>query len=463
MFDKIRTLVVNLFDFIRGKGIEEVTGVKTCASDAMLDRVELWRKMFSGCAPWNDRAHSAGVLQQILGVLDSVIARELGVEVENKAIENAMNTLDNDVARLVDYMVITGGAVFRPIYANNKLQFELLPLGDYLPIKYDYDSTLIEAAVFKNFFDNGKKFLLMERHTYKDNNHTIENTLFSTAGGSLSKVLLSDCADTRELLPLYTWVGCKMPLIVEFRNISVNNIDGSLVPVSIICGSEELIKDADEQYERMRWEQEAGEMRTFIDRSLIERRTVRNGEVVGTKIGSTLNRLMVQLEGDIDGEAKITEHAPTLRTASQNEMFQEILRRIELSCNIGKGTISDMEQVAQTATQYSGGRQQFFAIVDKLEDEIEHKYQKCATVLSYMARAYGLGPGGDKITVTWNDDQTRKDIIQAKQIALQELSAGVLNDWEYRMQFFGEDEATAKAAIPKEAVSDGLDDLRGGE
>ena len=77
-----------------------------------------------------------------------------------------------------------------------------------------------------------------------------------------------------------------------------------------------------------------------------------------------------------------------------------------------------------------------------------------------MAAAYGIpdAPRGNAkpeelYTIKWNDDQTRKDIQQAKQTALQEISAGVLNKWEYRRDFYGEDEAAAKANVPPEPVA----------
>ena len=77
-----------------------------------------------------------------------------------------------------------------------------------------------------------------------------------------------------------------------------------------------------------------------------------------------------------------------------------------------------------------------------------------------MAEAYKLkgAPSAqhkteELYTIKWNDDQTRKDIIQSKQIAMQEISSGVLNKWEYRRDFYGEDEATAKANVPPEPIA----------
>ena len=111
-----------------------------------------------------------------------------------------------------------------------------------------------------------------------------------------------------------------------------------------------------------------------------------------------------------------------------------------------------MESVQQTAEQYNGGRKKLYALVDQIEDEIETKYRQCADVLAHMAAAYRLGTNNSKITITWNEDATRKDMTAAKHLAMQEISAGVKNKWEYRWDFYGEDEAQAKANAPIEPV-----------
>ena len=186
-------------------------------------------------------------------------------------------------------------------------------------------------------------------------------------------------------------------MIIEFRAHTLNKIDGSNVPVPIIAGAEDLIKEADEQFERMNWEQRGGEMRVFADRDMFAKRQKRDGKESGVKMTPDLNRLLVQVEGDGSAEGKkITEHAPQLRTAAQNEMLQQIFRRIELTSKMGKGTISDMESVQQTAEQYNGGRKKLYALVDNIEDEIETKYQQCANVLAHMAAAYKLGSNNAK-------------------------------------------------------------------
>nr|DAU05653.1 MAG TPA: portal protein [Caudoviricetes sp.] len=454
MFEKIRGFFMNVLRLFHNYSLKEITGIDTNLSSEMYNAIELWSAMMSGEAPWNDKAPPCGVLEQIAGRLSMLVSREIGLEVKNEAIKGAMEHIDKNVDKIVDYIALLGGCIVRPIFSNSKLQYETLPLGNYLPVSYDFDGTLTGALIMKQIQNGAKKWLLTEKHTYKNKIHTVECSLYRNEGGALRKTDLTDCPQTADLTPLYEWENVAFPMIIEFRNHAVNKIDGSNVPVPIIAGAEDLIKSADEQFERMNWEQKGGEMRVFADRDMFQKRQKRNGETTGVKMTPELNRLLVQVEGDGSTEGKkITEHAPTLRTAAQNEMFQQILRRIELTCNIGKGTISDMESVQQTATQYSGGRAELYAIVDKIEDEIETKYHHTAAVLAHMAAAYRIGANNAEIKITWNNDATRKDETAAKQIALQEISAGVKNKWEYRKDFYGEDEAQAKANTPEEAIS----------
>jgi A118 family predicted phage portal protein len=361
----------------------------------------------------------------------------------------------------VEYITFTGAGLLRPIYAQNKLQYEIIPLGNYLPTAYDFDGTLTGAIILKQISTAKKNYLLCEIHTYDGLNHNVEMKLYENENGTLRQVPLTSCEQTASLTPEYTWTNCGRPMIIEYRSSGTNKIDGSNVPVALIDDAVDLIEKADRQFARMDWEQEAGEKRIFADRDMFKIRTKRNGETDTMVLSKSLNKLIQKIDGDgsANGE-KIHEYSPELRTTAQNDYLQQVFRRIELTLNIGKGTVSDAESVQQTATQYSGGRQELFAIVDNIEDEIAAKYEETALVFAYMAAAYGL-PDAPAVnakpeelyTIKWNDDQTRKDIQQAKQTAILEINAGVLNKWEYRRDFYGEDEVAAKANVPEEPVA----------
>ena len=461
MFEKIRGYIMNMLSYFRKTTIEEVTGINTNISAEMYDHIKLWADLMSDRAPWANEAKACGILPQIAGRLNYFVTRELGLEVKNEAIDAPLKHLNKNIDRVVEYIVLMGSGLLRPIYTNNKLQYEIIPLGNYLPTRYDFDGTLNAAIIFKQFTENKKTFILCETHDFNGTDHSVSLKLYESTDGKLRPVSLAACTQTAELTPEYVWRNCGRPMIIEFRNHATNKIDGSNVPVAMINDAIELIEKADRQLARMDWEQEAGEKRIFADRDLFAKRGGRGGNAEPVILTHSLNRLIQKIDGDgsANGE-KIHEYSPELRTAAQNEYLQQIFRRIELTLNVGKGTVSDAEAVTQTATQYSGGRQELFAIVDKIEDEIAAKYEDAALVFAYMASAYGLqgAPKGkveseELYTIKWNDDQTRKDVIQAKQIAMQEISAGVLNKWEYRRDFMGEDETTAKANVPPEPIA----------
>ena len=465
MFEKIRGFFMNILNlFKHGESVEQVTGINTNISATMYEKIREWGDIMTGNAPWNAKAPSCGIPDQVADLLNYFISREIGVDTQNEAIKPVMDLLNKNVDKLVEYMADIGGALVRPIFANNKLQFEALPLGNYLPTHYDFDGTLLGAIVLKNIISEGKPYLLVESHEYREGSHFVSCKLYKNDNTVLKPVGLDYIQETRGLTPEYVWRNVPRPMIIEFRNHAVNKIDGSNVPVSLLSGCEDLIREADEQWERMNWEQKGGEMRVFADREMFRPKKVCGADgkavQVATPMSKELNRLVVQIDGDELGEnGKIHEFAPNLRTTAQNEMLQQIFRRIELTLNIGKGSISDMESVTQTATQYTGGRQGLFAIVDYFEDEIADKYKDCAVVFAHIASAYGLGANDATIEIKWNDDKTRKDITAAKQMALQEIAQGVRAPWEYRRDFMGEDEATAKANTPQQTAAPNIDDV----
>lgn len=461
MFERIRGFFMNVLSYFNRVKIDDIVGIDTKISSDMYNKIVLWNDLMKGQAPWNAEAKPCGILPQIAGRLNYFVSREIGLEIKNEVIEKPLTHLNKNVDKIVEYIALVGSGLLRPIYANEKLQYEIIPLGNYLPTKYDFDGSIMGAIILKQITEKNRDFVLCEVHDFDGRNHIVTSRLYENKNGGLMEVSLGACSMTAEITPQYTWADCKRPMIVEFRNHATNKIDGSNVPVALIDDAIDIIEKADKQFERMDWEQEAGAKKIFADRDMFAKRTSRNGAENETKLTPTLKKLIQTVDGDgsQNGE-KIHEWSPELRTTAQNDYLQQVFRRIELTLNVGKGTVSDAESVQQTATQYNGGRQELFAIVDKIEDEIEQKYKDAAEVFSYMASAYamqgaprGVASADDLLVIKWNDDQTRKDIQQAKQTAMQEISAGVKNKWEYRRDFYGEDEATAKANVPPEPIA----------
>lgn len=452
--NRLRGFLMNILNIFRTQSLKEVTGIKHCVSESMFERLRLWQDMAQGHAPWNDdKVVPCGILQQLAGRLHTLVSREISVDVQDDVLEKPIMNLNRCVEKIVDHITLFGGTLARPVFSEGRIQIEIIPLGSYIPIKYGFDGQLSSCVIMKSFTEKKHTFLLCEVHEWDGNSHKVSNTLYRSSGDSFRRVELTASETTEELTKSYVWENVPFPMVIEFRNTASNMIDGSAVPVALVSGAEDLIELADRQFERMNWEHIAGEKRIFADSDLFEKRILRNGKEVEVKLTGELNRLITKIDGDGSSDGKkINEWSPELRTTAMNEFLQQIFRRIELTLNVGKGTISDMESQVQTATQYSGGRQELYAIIDKIENEIERKFHECADVFSYMAQAYGLGKASGKIFIEWNDSQTRKDINMSKQQDLQEVQAGIMQKYEYRMKYYGEDEETAKANVVTETT-----------
>lgn len=440
----------------RKYNIENVTGIHTALTPEMAQSIELWNEILNGSADWNKEAKPSGIVGATVGALANPVAEELDVKSNNEKLDIVIKRLNESSKELVQNIVTVGGSVVRPVYANGKMQFEINKLGNYIPTSYDLDGTLTGCIITKEITEGANKYVLLEKHNYyssvkadgsPSHDHKIEVELYKATGNALKRVSLDTCETTKGVTPVYIWQNVERPFIVEIKNRVPNNIDGSLVPCALWQCTENLIKDADEQYNNITWEQEAGALRVFADEDLFKKR--QGSEKFEPRYPSKLNKLFIKLnDNGIDAE-RITTFAPTLRTPQQVEAFNQILRRCELAWNIGKGTLSDLGEVQQTATQYTGGKKTLYTMIDSIESELEEKYKHLAYIFAYIISALEGEKFDDEITITYNDT-ARKDPEALRLAALQEVQNGLMAKWEYRVKFYGEDEETAKANAPEE-------------
>ncbi len=464
---------MNLF---KRYNVNSIIGEQSALSNEMLEKIDLWNEMLQGKAFWNEENKPSGIIDCTIGAIAKPVSEEIEITSKNPALEVPMQKLNESTHELVQNLVAIGGSIVRPIYTNGKMQFEIVKLGNYIPTSYDLDGTLTGCVITKKIDDGKKEFLLLEKHKYSAWNkplengttkpthrHDVEIELYLIVGQQLRKARFEECSQTNGLDASYSWDDVEKPMIVEVRNRMPNKIDGSNVPCALWQGTENLIQNADEQFARILWEQEGGELRVFADEDLFNKRQVydADGNRIGAKnrVSSKLNKLIVQLNGNgIDAE-RIHDFAPNLRTQPQVEALNQILRRCELAWNIGKGTLSDLEAVVQTATQYTGGKKALYSMVDSIESELEEKYHHIAYIFAYMLTIYEQIVFDDSIEISYNDS-SRKDPAQMKQIALQELQNGIISVAEYRQMFFGEDEETAIRNTPEQTVSNDFGGFR---
>ena len=101
-------------------------------------------------------------------------------------------------------------------------------------------------------------------------------------------------------------------------------------------------------------------------------------------------------------------------------------------------------------------KQRYARLVYKIQGSYEDALRDLAAAVAALAHLYGLAPDGEyNMVFTW-DDSILVDSEAERMRDLQEVRDGIMKKWEYRMKWYGEDEATAKMMV--ESGADLTDD-----
>ena len=205
-----------------------------------------------------------------------------------------------------------------------------------------------------------------------------------------------------------------------------------------------MIRKADIQAARLNWEYESGERAIHIDNRALkmDKNTGRFGMA---KLNKKLYRGL-NLEAGKDNEL-LKEYSPEMRDEAYKRGLEEFKREIEFNVGLAYGDLSDVQEVAKTATEVRTSKTRKFNRVTAIQSNLKDCLSDFAAGLAFYNGLYTSGyefncDFKDSILV---DEETER--LQDRQ----DVAAGFMQPWEYRAKWYHEDEATAKAMVMREA------------
>ena len=236
------------------------------------------------------------------------------------------------------------------------------------------------------------------------------------------------------------------PLYGYFRVPLANNIDmKSPLGISILSPARKLIQKADEQFSRLDWEYKGGQLAIDVDPTAL---TYSEG-YYGTKavMDDLQDRLYRRLDMGADDTYK--EWAPSLRDANYINGLNVYLNKIEDIIGLARGTISQVELDARTATEIKLLKQKTYITISDLQSALEGCIMDVVYALNTFADLYELSPDGDYDTnIDWIDSVlTDTDTELEQKVVLQ--NAGILSKAEVRAWYTGESLKSAQLEIDK--------------
>ncbi|MCF0232384.1 MAG: hypothetical protein HUJ63_09025 [Enterococcus sp.] len=350
----------------------------------------------------------------------------------------------------------------RLVYNNNldsaEIEFDFIQADRFFPLAFDANGKVIEAAFIQTKVDKSAEcvYIRLEYHKLERQKVTVQNMAFKStdmnfansnnirgASNLGTQIPLTSVPEWANLQPTTVIEGVDRLLFAYFRMPEANTIDPySPLGVSGYSRVVQLIKDADMQYSRLLWEFEGGELAIDVDRDALKFVTEENHTV----LPQVQQRLFRKV--DLNAEDTYNVFAPALRDVSLVHGLNTIFMRIEDSCGLSRGTLSDVNSVeAKTATELKILKQRSFATNADIQMALQDALDDTIYVMDVYCTLYDITPVGEyEVSYEWDDSiiiDSESEL--SKRITL--MQNGLASKLETRMWYFGETENQAKAAL----------------
>lgn len=486
MIKKLLRLIQQAIDKMLGyTSITKAIDIEeTTVSTSMSDAFTLWKQMYKDQSPWLDEdkgIYSLGLAKQICNSFQQQMLSELETRITDPGMDEDVDEdksnqpeeittraqflndaykkkLIKKLPQAVEKALALGGMIIKPYISNNKIYFDFSFQGDFLPIAFDDDGNITDIAFYDQFVSGEYVYTKVERQTFSqtENKIVIENKAFK------AKLAQSDDNEEQELgkeIPLTDvdrWVTISQePVTIEnvdkplygfFKVPIANNIDfDSPLGISLFSPAVGIIERADNQFSRLDWEYEGGQLAVDVDPTAVTYSTNYYGTQM--ELDQCKNRLYRKL--DLGSDETYNQWAPSLRDNNYIQGLNNYKCIIEDVIGLARGTISDPNSDAKTATEIKLMKQRTYITVTAMQEALESAILDTVSAMNVFVDLYGLFADGDYETkIDWKDSiLTDTDTELEQKLTMEQ--AGILSKAEVRAWYTGESITTAQLAIDK--------------
>ena len=320
---------------------------------------------------------------------------------------------------------------------------------DYVTIENIYplswqNGYISECAFSSEVTRGGKDYLYLQIHRREDNgNYVIENRIYRYDNEQLADEQLVNVKGFENIPPVVHTGSDKRQFVIDRPNIA-NNVN-YLLPtgIAVYANAIDVLQGVDIAFDSYVNEFKLGKKRIMVKPSAAQ-------YLDGAPAFDPDDVVFYVMPEDTEDGAVVTPIDMTLRTAEHNTGIQDQLNILSSKCGFGETYYRFDGGSVATATQVISENSTMFRTIKKMEIVLEQALvELCRILLRLGNTAMNAGLNEDvEISIDFDDS-----IIEDKQTDfardMQLLSAGIMNDWEFRMKWMNEDEATAKAALPK--------------
>lgn len=425
--------------------LKQIVGKDITLSDKMIDAINEWKQMLNGQADWiTDSIVSLGIEEGICREFADCALVEMETSLSNERLDRIYQKNISNLNENIQEGLALGSFVLKPL---GKAAAEFVSADKIIPISFGDDGKPNDIA-----FLTVKKvgdvdyFTRFERHYFINGNLTIENKCFHSQtsrdiGLPCSLEAVEEWANI-DPGPI-TYPGMNRMDFGYYRNPIKNRIDGSACGVSVYESAVDLIRKADIQGARLDWEYESGERAIHVDNKALKQ-DKSTGRFSMEKLKKRLYRGL-NLEAGKDQEL-LKEYSPEMRDEAFKRGLEEYKREIEFSVGLAYGDLSDVQEVAKTATEIKTSKNRKYNRVTAIQNNLYDCLEDFAAGLAFYNSMLN---SGYEFSCKFNDSILTDEETERQQDR-QDVGMGVMSHLEYRMKWYNEDETTAKKMLPEQ-------------
>lgn len=311
------------------------------------------------------------------------------------------------------------------------------------PLSWE-NGKVMECAFSTSFTAQNEKYLYLQIHRLDEKKeYIIENVLYMDQNENLSDVDASAVPGFESIPPVVRTGSSKRQFVIDRLNIA-NNVDLSLpMGISAYANAIDQLKGVDIAYDSYVNEFVLGKKRIMVKPEATK-------DIDGNPVFDPNDTVYYVLPEDSQSETVVNQIDMTLRTAEHNAGLQDMLNALSSKCGFGENHYKFDNGNISTATQVISENSSMFRTIKKHEIILEDVLIELCRIILRLGNTYmGKGLNEDvEISIDFDDSIIiNKEAERAQD--RQDVAMGVMNDWEYRAKWYNEDEATAKAALPK--------------
>ena len=425
--------------------LKQIVGKDITLSDKMIYAINEWKQMLHGQADWiTDSIVSLGIEEGICREFADCALVEMETSVSNERLDKIYQKNIANLNENLQEGLALGSFVLKPLGGTVA---EFVSADKIIPISFGDDGKPNDIAFLTvKKVGNIDYFTKFERHYYTNGNLTIENKCFhsQTANDIGLPCSLEAVEEWENIEPgPIIYPGMNRMDFGYYRNPIKNKVDGSACGVSVYDSAIDLIRKTDTQGARLDWEYESGERAIHVDSKALKQ-DKSTGRFGMAKLNERLYRGL-NLEIGKDQEL-LKEYSPEMRDEAFKRGLEEYKREIEFSVGLAYGDLSNVQEVAKTATEIKASKNRKYNRVTAIQNNLYDCLEDFASGLAFYNSMLN---SGYEFSCKFNDSILTDEEAERQQDR-QDVSMGIMSHLEYRMKWYNEDEATAKKMLPEQ-------------